>query len=138
MYERFRKEKIDLALKFVEFTKKQERSQIDAKRWERERDGIDGLIWRQHTDYYDANILLWRFKMAQIWNRHTDNSFLDLLRLEHAQATHEHTDTALTLARTQKFTPPLWYKGERGRGWWSPVLSQFVIIIALCNTCRNL
>ena len=57
MYERFRKEKIDLALKFVEFTKKQERSQIDAKRWERERDGIDGY-------YYDANILVWRFKMA--------------------------------------------------------------------------
>ena len=51
MYERFGKEKIDLALKFVEFTKKQERSQIDAKRWERERDGIDGY-------YYDANILL--------------------------------------------------------------------------------
>ena len=119
MYERFGKEKIDLALKFVEFTKKQERSQIDAKRWERERDGIDGY-------YYDANILLWRFKMAQIWNRHTDNSFLDLLRLEHAQATHEHTDTALTLARTQKFAPPLWYKGERGRGWWNPFL-EFLI-----------
>ena len=68
-------EKIDLALKFVEFSKKQERSQIDAKRY-----------------YYDANILLWRFNMAQIWNRHTDSSFLDLSRLEHAQATHEHTE----------------------------------------------
>ena len=63
MYERFRKQKIDLALKFVEFTKKQERSQIKprnpkvAKR-ERERDGNYGC------DYYDANLLLWRFKMA--------------------------------------------------------------------------
>ena len=36
-------------------------------------------------------MLLWSFKMAQIWNRHT-TSFLDFSRLEHAQATREHTE----------------------------------------------
>ena len=56
MYERFRKEKIDLALKFVEFQIKP-RNHEEAKiqgcetRWERECDGNDGY-------YYDANILL--------------------------------------------------------------------------------
>ena len=41
MYERFRKEKIDLALKFVEFTKKQERSQIKPRNHEEAK--IQGL-----------------------------------------------------------------------------------------------
>ena len=58
MYKRFRKEKIDLALKFVEFTKKQERSQIKPRNPKvAKRDGNYGY-------YYNANILLWRFKMA--------------------------------------------------------------------------
>ena len=41
MSERFRKEKIDLALKFVEFTKKQERSQIKRRNYEEAK--IQGL-----------------------------------------------------------------------------------------------
>ena len=58
MYERFRKEKIDIALKFVEFTKKQERSQIKPRNPKvAKRAGNYGY-------YYNANILLWRFKMA--------------------------------------------------------------------------
>ena len=36
-------------------------------------------------------MLVWRFKMAQIWNR-TTTSFLDFSRLEQAQVTHEHTE----------------------------------------------
>ena len=51
MYERFRKEKIDLALKFVEFRKKQERSQIKPRNPKvAKRDGNYGY-------YYNANIL---------------------------------------------------------------------------------
>ena len=62
MYKRNRKEKIDLALKFVEFTKKQERSQIKPRNHEEAK--IQGfrnaletgtrwewwiLLWRKHT-----------------------------------------------------------------------------------------
>ena len=52
--------------------------------------------------YYDANILLWYFKMAQIRNR-TPTSFLDFSRLEHAQATHEHTEQPTTLLGSVSF-----------------------------------
>ena len=70
MYERFRKEKIDLALKFVKFTKKQERSQIKQRNHEEAK--IQGL------------------------RNQTTTSFLDFSRLEHAQATHEHREQPTT------------------------------------------
>ena len=98
MYERFRKEKSDLALKFVEFTKKQERSQIKQRNHKEAK--IQGLRNALGTGTrWEWWILLFRkhtivtFKMAQIWNR-TTTSFLDFSRLEHAQAIHEHTLTA--------------------------------------------
>ena len=44
----------------------------------------------------------------------------------------------LTLGRARKFIPQRGTKGRGVDGPPPPVLSQFVIIIALCNTCRNL
>ena len=74
MYERFRKEKIDLALKFVEFTMKQERFQIKPRNHEEAK--TQGLRNAGNgnpcaTGMIDTNKLLWRFKMSQIWNRST-------------------------------------------------------------------
>ena len=66
----------------MEFTK-QEISQIKPRIHEEAK--IQGL----------RNALLWRFKMTQIWNR-TTTSFLDFSRIEHAQATHEHTEQLTT------------------------------------------
>ena len=77
MYERFRKEKIDLALKFVEFTMKQERFQIKPRNHEEAKTqglqsaGNAGNGNPCATGMIDTNKLLWRFKMAQIWNRST-------------------------------------------------------------------
>ena len=87
LYERFWEEKIDLALKFVEFTKKQERSQIKPRNTKvAKRAGNGNAIGIMDTittkPYYcDVSkwrmarsacwMLLWRFKMAQIWNRPT-------------------------------------------------------------------
>ena len=42
-----------------------------------------------HSAYW---MLLWRFKMPQIWNQNMTASFLDFLHLEHAQVTHKHTE----------------------------------------------
>ena len=41
-------------------------------------------------------ILKFQIKMAQIWNRHTDNLFSRFLCLEHAQDAHEHTEQPTT------------------------------------------
>ena len=41
-------------------------------------------------------MLLRRSKMAQIWNRDTDNLFSRFLRLERAQAAYEHTEQPAT------------------------------------------
>ena len=32
---------------------------------------------------------------------------------------------SLTLGRTRKFIPPLWYKGEGGAGWIEPIPAVF-------------
>ena len=67
MYERFRKEKIDLALKFVEFTKKQERSQIkprgskDPRVAKRAGNGnAMGMMDTIMTQTYYCDVLRWR------------------------------------------------------------------------------
>ena len=41
-------------------------------------------------------ILKSQIKMAQIWNRHTDNLFSRFLCLEHAQDAHELTEQPTT------------------------------------------
>ena len=40
-----------------------------------------------------CRMLLWQFKMAQIWNQQTDNLFS---LLKHAQAALEHTEQPTT------------------------------------------
>ena len=42
------------------------------------------------------DMLFWRFKMAQIWNLHSDNLFSRFLLMEHAQAAYEHTEQPTT------------------------------------------
>ena len=56
MYERFRKEKIDLVLKFVEFTKKQKRSQVKPRNHEEAK--IQRL--RNATQTYYCDVSRWR------------------------------------------------------------------------------
>ena len=48
-------------------------------------------------------MLLWRLKMAQIWNNTPTTSFLDFSRLEHAQATDEHTEQLMTQLESVSF-----------------------------------
>ena len=83
MYERFRKEKIDLALKFVEFTKKQERSQIkprNPKVAKRAGNGnAMGIMDTIITQTYYRDVSKWRsfgtdrkplFSISSAWNMH--------------------------------------------------------------------
>ena len=53
-----------------------------------------------------CGVLLWRFKIAQIWNNTPTTpttSFLDFSRLEHAQAAHEHTEQPTTQLESVSF-----------------------------------
>ena len=47
--------------------------------------------------------------MAQIWNR-TTTSFLDFSRLEHAQATHEHTEQPTTQLGSASFVDAIGFR----------------------------
>ena len=71
MYERFRKEKIDLALKFVEFTKKQERSQIkprNPKVAKRAGNGnAMGIMDTIITQTYYRDVSKWRMARSACW-----------------------------------------------------------------------
>ena len=115
MYERFKKEKIDLALKFVEFTKKQERSQIKPQGSKDPRvakhAGNGNVVGMMDTIMTQTYYILWLLKMAQISNR-TTTSFLDFSHLEQAQAIHEHTEQPTTQLGSISFVDAikLYYK----------------------------
>ena len=96
MYEGLRKEKIDLALKFVKFTKSQKRSQIKPRNHEEAK--IQRL--RNTTQTYYCDVSWWRRFGTEPQTSFPTSfevaSLLDFSRLKRAQANQERTEQPTT------------------------------------------
>ena len=91
MYKRFRKEKIDLALKFVEFTKKKKDPKLKHETTRKQRSKVCETRCK-HT----IVTLIPRWPGFGTDRQPILISFLDFSCLDHAQATQEHTEQPTT------------------------------------------